>query len=321
MKLSRPGSLSYDKDVTNLKRARTFAGSSSTEHLIHYKTGSSKLQQQNLEINHISRFDENQDIELKAFSKRKDDTISHRSSLKQSGLYPRYENVKSNHFNIPTTLDPRVDLEVNPYSAVTFKIEDNLKTITESVSVPSTEKVPNRETYTKVDLEVQPIKLLPYDAELDLTPLKGNFMSKAVPFFETLEFCPTSTDETGILLKILNHEFECCSKREEEQEFKANCCAEEEEDEIPWYKKATKTMLTFIDELLKSWQPVDKEEYNKRFPWDKFYDPELYYDYKVDELHELNFDMIASDDVGTISKTNSFHMKKSHNYVSKRRQL
>lgn len=317
MKVSRAGTLLYDTDITNLKRARTFAGSSSTDHLVHHKIGTSKSEQRKVDADYNSSFDENLDIEWRNFTKKKSDSIFPQTALRQSGLYPRYESHEYNHgtFNVPATLDPRSDIEINPYSAVTFKIEDNLKTITEPLSAPSINKSQIHDPYTKVDFDVQPIKLLPYDAKLDLTPLQEEFMFKAAPFFETLEFSPSNTDETGILLKILNYEFEECSRREEEEEFRVN----NKGDVIPWYQRIADAFISFINDLIKSWQPMSKEEYNEKYPWDKFYDPELYYDYKMDELHELNFDMIATDDVGTISKTNSFYQKKSHNYLSRRR--
>lgn len=318
---SRLNPLMYDPNLKNLKRARTYDGSLITEHLTYCATGSSQANLQSTKSNSIIHFDENYGLELGTLSKQQSGRISPPNSLKQSGLHPRYNNKQSkfNAFPIPPKLDPGSSSPLNPYSTVTFKIEENLKTIVESSSELLKKKYHVHDFNTTVDSKAQPIKLLSYDAKLDLSSLKGNIVSKAAPFFETLEFNPYYTDEIGILLKILNHEFETCFREEEKEERMANDCNEEVPDEIPWYRNLSNAAVKAFDDFIKSWQPISKDEYNKKYPWDKFYDPELYYEFKIDEIHEVNLDMIATDDLGSISKSNSMYMRKPHNYLFKRK--
>lgn len=323
MSLPRPGSLVGNfPSSKNLKRSRTYAGTSSMDHIIQYETGSSKNHLKEVDLDGSVNFDENYDIEMKTLLKKQGTGVTKIDSLKQSGLYPRYSNEQSRYksFKTPITLDPASNSTVNPYSAVTFKIEDNIKTITESVSISEeSNKINAHGPYTKVDIDVHPIELLPYDADLNLHLLGHDYVTKASPFFETLEFSPYNRDETGILLKILNHEFEECTL-DEEKEAKGGCDYNEDiAIHIPWYHKLQNNTIQAINDFVKSFQPLSKEEYNKKYPWDKFYDPELYYEYEIADIHELNYDLIATDDTDFVTKQNAMSTRKTHSYLNKRK--
>lgn len=174
-----------------------------------------------------------------------------------------------------------------------------------------------------VEFKTNEIKLLDDESKLNLSNIERKFVG-ASPFFQTIEFDPRTSNETGILLKILNYEFE----NVDINDAKVDEYIEENENEnykTPWYMKYL-DINTYVDplsEYIKSFYPLSKEEYNEKYPWDKFYDAELYYDVDLTFTEDggLNMEMIPGqlkDSIKTSRTTQSFYSKKKYNYVQSR---
>ena len=170
--------------------------------------------------------------------------------------------------------------------------------------------------FTDVDLDVPKIDLLDDSEPLDLSPIKKRLVPYAGPFFQTIEFNPFEPTDTGILLKILNYEFEQIDK--ENDDSVDSRILETEKIKVSWIRKLISVVEGVYNDFLHVFKPLTKEEYNAKYPWDKFYDPELYFDNDMDEEGTLNTELIPDQLQGTVSNDIEESMK-PYFYVSKRK--
>lgn len=171
------------------------------------------------------------------------------------------------------------------------------------------------------DVEVNPSEAILSENEspLPLEKCLQNFVPYASPFFHTVEFNPYSPTDIGILLKIMNHEFENLSEDEYDDGFWvkiSNKIENEKAMQVPWFWRFLR--LFNIRNCFHFFEPLTKEEYNAKFPWDKFYDPELYYDNDVDIEGGINMDMLP-DNLENNLGSESYSFKRFYSYVTDRR--
>lgn len=321
------------KQNGKLQRSRTYAGSSIYVNPIASKE--SLLQRSQRGIG--SRYDENYGVE-EGFS-----NISS-YSRRGSGLHPRVLHEEENKsIGRGTRLSVGSDYEKSMYlksamtnlnaPAVTYS--SNLNTIQDELNVETivpecTSKFPDAKLkkhsqYVNVETKPSEIKLLDNDAPLDLSPLANTFVPHASPFFQTREFDPNVPTDTGILLKILNYEFdlipdEVDSDEEEifNEDLEANYKRTNSKRRNAWYEGWID--LKCIKEFLNSYKNLSVEEYKEKYPWDQFYDPELYYSPKPHNISDsgLNLDMIDSRSLNTVPGI-STATKREHSYLLQRK--
>lgn len=76
-----------------------------------------------------------------------------------------------------------------------------------------------------------------------------------------------------------------------------------------------KPFFTYLKSLL----PMGKEEYNEKYPRDKYYDSELYYTFKLrNDIHNFNSDMIPRNAEEAYPTSQAFFSRNSSMYVSRR---
>lgn len=226
--------------------------------------------------------------------------------------------VKAHDFDISIVLeDDTTSNNLNTASCLPKESVETREFFFENVAIYKHKK------FTNVEFIPENIKLLDAEAELKLFNVERKFLG-ASPFFQTIEFDPRTSNETGVLLKILNYEFENVDNHEIETEDYGGENARVN-DKTPWYREYLDigTYLNPISNYIKSFYPLSKEEYNKNYPWDKFYDAELYYDVDLvlTDDGELNMEMIPEqleDTIKSLKTTQSVYLKKKYNYVQSR---
>lgn len=203
---------------------------------------------------------------------------------------------------------------------------DSLSTIKnnnldETIKLIETDDFPYKDEekrkYTHVEIEPTNIELLDDEASLNLDLVSRKLVPYASPFFQTIEFDPCEPTDTGILLKILNYEFEHIN--EEDEAFANDSINEYENRRIPWYRQAF-NFVKYYNDFINSFKPLTKEEYNAKYPWEKFYDPELYFDTDLSDSDEgqLNMEMIPNQLQNSMSAEISDSMK-TYSYIKRRR--
>lgn len=240
-------------------------------------------------------------------------------------------------FNPQTTSDHSLTTLMEHYSNApsTLKADYCIDVVSKrnSFDVPSLELQEQKSIdidsprFVNVDLAIQHIELSDDTDPLNLENL-ASYVPYAGPFFQTHEFNPFEPTSTGILLKILNEEFELIEDDLYDNEsdglndnffddLEKNATAKKLQK--PWYREYFDKSISTVDQFIKSFKPLTKEEYNKKYPWDKFYDPELYYDSQTDdEEGVLNMDMIPDKLEGSIN-FESTTFKRKYSYLSKRK--
>lgn len=347
--LSRPGSLRDDPlrplGEKTLRRARTIAGTSTSSSLPQATpvAGLSILSEINTNVRERSyspytRTKQRENVSEAYFQ---DENLGIKTSGKQSLDQANQSKNKS----IPG-LYPRLSLEGKTFPETRVHSIRNQNTFHELQNEPDEEQPSNRSfvtllsknfnglstiknshysdgdnenyepplgrKFTNVELNVPQIKLLEDSAPLDLSLVKRRLVPYASPFFQTIEFNPCEPTDTGILLKILNHEFESLDDENEDEMLQ-----EKENKRTPWYRgllDLEKCYTRFVN----SFKPLTKEEYNTRYPWDKFYDPELYYDNEMDDEGVLNTELLPENLHNSISLEINDSMK-PYSYVSRRK--
>lgn len=127
-----------------------------------------------------------------------------------------------------------------------------------------------------------------------------DFIKYAAPFNHCNEFDPYKKSDEGVLLSILALEFQ---KIDDEEDLKFDL-----HQEMGYVKP--RSLISSIFEfvmgyrwLLDPFIEIDRNEYLRRYPWDKFYDPELYYENGINEVRKkklsndngLNLDMMPDE--------------------------
>lgn len=350
--LSRPGSLKDDPlrpyGEKSLKRARTIAGTSTTASTLQMTqlSGLTVLSEINTNIREKSYSpymrsrlrenvsgiflqDENLGIKING-----DSELEQKNSLKSKsipGLYPRLsiEGKISPEARIPSLKNQNLFDEINDepeieqsssksFVTLISKNFNGLSTVKntfcseeENLYDDESEAKHNRQ-FTSVEFDVPKITLLDDSAPLDLSQVKRRLVPYASPFFQTIEFNPFEPTDTGILLKILNHEFESLDDENDD-----DLMQEKENKRIPWYRELL-NLEKYYTQFINCFKPLSKDEYNFKYPWDKFYDPELYYDNEMDDEGVLNTELLPENLHNSISSEINDYMK-PYSYISRRR--
>lgn len=349
--LSRPGSLKDDPlcpyGEKSLKRARTIAGTSTASTLqMTQLSGLTVLSEINTNIREKSyspymrsRLRENvseillQDENL-GIKTNGDQELEQKNNLKSKtipGLYPRL-SIEGKNFpvaRIPSPGNQNLFDEINNEPEVEQSSSKSLVTVisknfnglrsiknTFSLEVDNVydddSEIKCSRKFTNVEFDVPKITLLDDSEPLDLSLVKRRLVPYASPFFQTIEFSPFEPTDTGILLKILNHEFESLDNENDNELMQ-----EKENKRIPWYRQLL-SLEKYYTQFINSFKPLSKEEYNSKYPWDKFYDPELYYDNDMDDEGVLNTDLLPENLHNSISSEINGYMK-PYSYISRRR--
>lgn len=343
--LSRPKSSKDEQSgmrTNKIRRSRTIMGVSSNTLLndLDYKRFDVK-QFTHLgtrkEIEETSLQDENLGVKSDPF-KIKFNEINKSTSNNLPGLYPRIsiderslsnslrnkstyqqnifpdENCINSEVEIPSNQSFVTLISKNFHGLSTIKNDSSGKDYIYSSS-PSENKILSRR-FIDVELDVPKINLLDDSEPLNLSPIKKSLVPYASPFFQTIEFNPFEPTDTGILLKILSYEFEQIDK--ENDDFVDNGTLETENIKISWVRKLISVVEGIYNDFLYIFKPLTKEEYNIKYPWDKFYDPQLYFDNDMDEEGTLNTELIPDQLQGTVSNDIEKSLKRFF-YVSKRK--
>lgn len=346
----RIDSLGFTKEIDTFKRgkglqrSRTYAGSSTYGNRLSYFPcqdiqSTSKNSEfgftQNSERIEGTHHDENFGVE--------DNIYGFNSKISRgSGLYPRVPHEEDNRslvrgtrlsissnfeksFNIKSTLSNSIQADGTYSSNLnTIKDELNIETIIdEPFPNISDQKYIKHSKYTSVDTEPTNVKLLDDDEPLNLSCLSNSFVPHANPFFQTKEFSPYTPTDTSILLKILSYEFELIPDEVDSEDggYDPDHHLEEKEKNnthSAWYDGWID--LKSIKEFLNSYKTLSVEEYKKKYPWDQFYDPELFYSayLRHDEERGLNLEMIPNGLQDSVSGF-STAAKREYSYLSQRK--
>lgn len=326
---------------SKVKRSRTIVGVSSNSILNDLDYNKYTVKQfkhlgTNEVMQEMSLQDENLGVKSN-FIKSKFNEIDRSTSNNLPGLYPRISmeerilsnSLRNNVYNMnkyhnENRINSEVELHSNQ-SIVTLisKNFHGLSTIkngpTEEDYIYSSNPAENKSLsrkFTDVELGVSEINLLDDSEPLDLSSIRKTLVPYASPFFQTIEFNPFEPTDTGILLKILNYEFEKIDK-ETEHSIDSEI-SETETIKVSWLRKIYFFFKGIYKDLFNIFKPLTKEEYNAKYPWDKFYDPELYFDNDMDEEGTLNTELIPDQLQGTVSNDIEKSMK-HYFYVSKRK--
>lgn len=156
-----------------------------------------------------------------------------------------------------------------------------------------------RKRYTEAAFTPQVHKLADDSYRFQLPFESKKFIKYAAPLHHLNEFNPFNKTDEGILLSILKFEFQ---KIDDEEEHKFDLS-----QEMGYVKP--RNLINYICGLLMDYRwlldpfiRVDRNEYLRRYPWDQFYDPELYFENGINEKesstsneHGLNLDMMPDE--------------------------
>lgn len=321
-----------------LKRARTYAGSSS---MVNPMRDLGLYNYPNDQKVFSSKYDSNsvkyQDENVGGNHQLNSSFIHQPQPIKITGLQPRFINSDEQRSFNRESLASTMELSNDPKSPIsystlinttghllTLKNDDNVST-DEFINLDEKNNDSNytfnkHSKYTKVDIEIPKVQLADSDEPLDLSSISNKFLTDTSPFYQTREFNPVDTTDTGILLKILNYEFESIpdeSDIDDDNDNVDDYLDENSQNIVPWYRNILN--FNFFRSVIDANKVLSKDEYNEKFPWDKFYEPELFEFPETDDINVLNEDMIPRSYHDTIASSTDFS-KKQYNYVSTRRK-
>lgn len=137
--------------------------------------------------------------------------------------------------------------------SITNKMEYNLKSKHKLKKKDGNLK--HRKHFTEVEIEQHDNILLENNhTKINFEAIGRKNVQYTGPFFHTIEFNPSCPTDEGVLLKILSHEFDVIDEYIEPLE-------------VPWY-----SAMFDLKRIWKKFRNLTKEEYNAKYPWDKFYD-------------------------------------------------
>lgn len=218
-----------------------------------------------------------------------------KSSIKNDILHEQDINSEIEEHSDPSV----ITLTSNNYHGLST-IKNNYNYSEDEISYNKVLEEKEKRKYTDVEIKVSTVKLLDNSEPLDLTKVKRRLVPDVSPLFYTHEFEPDRASDTDVLLKILSYEFEVIDK--EDEEFERRAIEETDDLIVLWYTNALHSVVSICINFIHSFKSMTKEEYNSKYPWDKFYEPELYYQHDIDEDGVLNMDMIPEGLQGISNK-------------------
>lgn len=157
--------------------------------------------------------------------------------------------------------------------------------------VPQDVRKRKRKRHASVEMAPHMHRLASDSEKFVLPQEKSAPIKYAAPFNSCNEFDPHKRTDEGILLSILAYEFQQLDNREKLQ------------NEAGFIKP--RNMINSIYQYMLKWRwlldpfvGVDQTEYLRRYPWDRFYDPQLFIHHnpkKIPSEHGLNLDMMPEE--------------------------